>query len=145
MSESGHADQLGIHINSRLGLSKIGTRQHGKLQVECCGTHRVYRIIQIDVEIYASLDRFRLANQALGLIFPNSPVVRLVGIRESRFSNWFYKTKMIKGFGHGVEAGCDIVQSIPGVHPREDHASELFVTSETSNGKRGLVLLYDAV
>jgi hypothetical protein len=52
---------------------------------------------------------------------------------------------MVKRVGLGVEAGCDIAQSFPGSHLREDHASELLAASKMSNGKRGLVRFYNAV
>jgi hypothetical protein len=123
----------------------IGPRKQGKRQVDRRGIQRVDRIVQIDTEILARMKRPGFAHQTLCEILPNPPVPVFVGIRESRFGNRFCETKMIKRVGLGVEAGCDIAQSVPGSHLRENHACELLTASEMSNRKRGFVPPYDAI
>ena len=136
---------LCVHLDARLGLTKVRPRKQSKRQVDRRGIQRVDRIVQIDTEILARIKRPGFAHQTFGQILPNPPVPVFVGIRESRFGNRFCETKMIKCVGLGVEAGSDVAQSVPGSHLRENHASELLAASEMSNGERGLVPLYDAV
>jgi hypothetical protein len=119
---------MGVHLDARLILSKNGSHKLARRQVDCRGIQRVYRIAQIYTEI-----------------LPYSPIPVFVGIGESRFCNPFCETNMIKGIGLGVEAGCDIAQSVPGSDLRENHASKLRAASIMSDREGGAVMLYDAL
>ncbi len=78
---------LCVHLDARLGLTKVRPRKQSKRQVDRRGSQRVDRIVQIDTEILARIKRPGSAHQTYGKILPNPPVPVFVGIRESRFGS----------------------------------------------------------
>ena len=136
---------LGVDLDTRLGLPKVGPWKQSQRQVDRRGIQGVDRIVQIQAEILSGIQRPGFAHQTFGEILPDTPVPALVGIGESRFGNWSAETKMIECFGPGVEAGRDVAQPVPGSHLGENHTGELLTESKMANRERGLVSLYYAV
>ena len=136
---------LGMDLDSRLGLPKIGPRKQSQRQVDSRGIQCVDRIVQIQTEVLSGIQRTGFAHQTLGQILPDAPVPAFVGIRESRFGNRFAEPKMIKGLGPGIEAGSDVAQTVPGSHLCENHTRELLPESKMADRDFGLVTLYYAV
>jgi hypothetical protein len=129
---------LGMKFDARLGLTEIGPWKKRQRQVDGRGGERVDRVVQIQAKILARIERSGLLHQTLGVILPDPPVSRFVGIGECGFCNRLGESKMIERLGPCVEAGRYVAQPIPGSHLRENHAGELLSESKMADrGKRG--------
>ena len=136
---------LGMKLDTRLGLTEIGPWKKRQRQVDGRGVERVDRVVQIQAKILARIERSGLLHQTLGEVLPDPPVSRFVGIGESGFCNRLGESEMIERLGPCVEASGDVAQPVPGSHLRENHAGELLSESKMPNRDCGLVSLYYAV
>jgi len=136
---------LSVHLDARLGLSKVRPRKESESQIDGGGIQRIDRVVQIQPEIFAYIEWPCFAHQALGQILPDAPVSNFVGVCESRFGNRFGEAKVIECFGAGVEASGDVAQTIPRGHLGKDHAGKLLSESKMADRGCGLVSPYYAI
>ena len=122
-----------MHLDARLGLSKIDLRKQSERQVDCREIQRVNRIFQIDTKLFFGIKGLGFADQALCEILPNSPVPFFVGLGQHRFGNRLAKAKVIECLGTGIETGSDVAHSISRDHLNEDHTDELLSALEMTD------------
>jgi hypothetical protein len=134
-----------MKLDARLGSTEIGPREKCQRQVDGRGVESINRVVQIQAEIFARIERPGLLHQTLGEVLPDPPIYRFVGIGESGFCNRFCESKVIERLGPCVEASSDVAQPVLGSHLRENHAGELLSESKMADSDCGLVSLYDAV
>ena len=136
---------LGVHLDTCLGLPEVGPWKEGEGQIDGGRVQSIDRIVQIESEILAGIERSCRAHQTLGEVFPNPPVPVFVGIGERRFGKRLAEPKMVERFGSCVETSSNIAQTFPRGHLGEDHADELLSKSEMTYRGCEFVTLYNAV
>ncbi len=100
-----------VHLHGGLVPAKLGPGEQRQAQVDGGRVQRVETLIEIHADRIAGVQGPRDANQDLGEVSVDPPVVRLVGIGESGARNLAAKTHVVELGLHRTQAGLDVAQA----------------------------------
>ncbi len=136
---------LSVHLDSGLGLSEVCPRKKGERKIHSRRVQGINRVVDLQPQVFARVQRPGFAHERLGQILPKPPVALFVGIGESGFGNRLPEAQMVAGSRSRIQAVGNVAQSFPPSQLSESHADELLAATKMPDAGLRVVTLHQAV
>ena len=121
-----------VHLHGSLVLPESGPREQRQAQIDGRGIERVQALRQIDTDRIADVKRSCDPDQNLSEVGVDAPVMRFVGIAQSRPRHLAAQAHVVQLASQATEAGFDIAQTFTIRQLRERHRRQLVPTGKPS-------------
>lgn len=122
----------GIASDCGLGALEAGPREQRQTQVDGAGVERVDGGFEIGVEGLVGVERTGDGDQSLRQIRPDAPVVRFVGVGQSRLRNAAAEAEMVEPRSQRAQADFDVAQALTTGQLGESHGQKLVHAGKTA-------------
>ena len=125
--------EQGVHLDCRLGGSKVRPRKHRQTEIDGGRIEGIHRVRQFQAQVLAGVERSRLDDQASSEIGIDAPVARFVGIGQRRAPHRLAKSHVVQLGGLRRKTDLDVAQTFPVSELGKRHDAKLFGASQGAN------------
>jgi hypothetical protein len=130
-----------MELDGGFAAAKFGPRKQAQAQVDRGGIERVDRLRQIDGQRFLGVQLPRTADQDLGEVGIDSPVVRRVGVGQRTPRDLAAKSGVVQLGLQGAQARFDVPQAFAEGELRESQAQELVAARKTAAATIAAILV----
>ena len=128
--------QQRMQFDGSLVLAESCPRKQREAEVDGGGVQRVQALIQIDADRIARIQRPCDADQHLGEVRVDAPVVRLVGIGQCRARHVAAQSDVVEFAGHGTQTRLDVAETLAVSQLSERHRQKTGPSKKSFAGDR---------
>ena len=121
-----------MHFDRRFTTTELGPRKEAETEVDGCRIECVNGLLQPHAERFAVVQRACAADEDMGEIGEDSPVVNAVGIGECAARNATAEACVIEFGTKGAKAGFDVAETFAEGELGEGKCQKLIATGEVS-------------
>src|SRR6266545_3144867 len=123
--------QQRVHLHCAFALAKPGPRKQGETEVDGGRIERVETVIQIHAHRILDVKRSGDADQVLGEIGEDAPVMSFVGVRQGRARNPTAEPHVVEFATHRPQARLDVAETLAVSELSEGHRQILIPARHT--------------
>ena len=124
--------EQGVHLDGGFVLAEPGPGKQRQAQIDSGGVQCVQALVEVHADGIMCVQRPRDADQHLGEIGIDAPIVTLVGVGERGACYLPAESNVIQLTAHRAEACLDVAQTFAVSQLREGHRQILVPARETS-------------
>src|SRR5271155_3624502 len=128
-----------VHLDRGLMLTEAGPGKQGKTEIDGGRVQSVETVVQLHSLGVGGIQGSRDANEKLGKVGKDAPVMGLVGIGKSGTGNLATKAEMIALGAKSAEACFDVAQALAVGQLREGHGQILFPAGQPTQASVALI------
>ena len=121
-----------MQFDRRFGAAKASPGEQRQAQVDGGGIEGIDGGVEIGADGLVSVHRAGDANEYLRQVFPNAPVMSLVGVGQRRTRDASPESQMVKPVCHRTQAGFDVTKALAPRQLGERHGKELVHAREAT-------------
>ncbi len=121
-----------VHLHGGLARAIESPWKQGKAEIDRGGIQSVSGVLDLDAERVVCVQGAGADDEGLRKVGEDAPVVRFVGIGQSRARDLTTDTHVVELVWAGTQAGFDVAQTLPVCELREGQAQELIPAREAA-------------
>jgi len=133
---------LSAYLDPGLGLSEVCPRKEREREIHCRRVQGINRVVDIQPQVFARVERSGFAHKRLGQILPELPVALFVGVGQSRFGNRLPEAQMVAGSRSRIQAVGNVAQTLAPSQLGKCHADELLPAAKVTDARLRIVAIH---